>query len=232
MIIDKIKRYIRNNYIYKSIRNYKNIPGWLTEEQAFLIHDLIKTHSKPYINSGYLCVEIGSWMGKSTYILAKSTGDNTNIFAVDPFDGSGDEFFQNNYKSSIDKMDNDLLTEFKRNMEKYGINQKVTPVVGLSEEVAHQVPEQIDALFIDGNHEYESVKKDFDNYTAKLKQNGLLLFHDVDFNPFEVKMDTLKNKNDFGAIYGPTRVIKECIVHSDSWRDLNHKCGMFYCYKN
>ena len=37
----------------------------------------------------------------------------------------------------------------------------------------------IDLLHIDGNHEYESVKKDFENWFPKLKKGGLILIHDI-----------------------------------------------------
>ena len=37
---------------------------------------------------------------------------------------------------------------------------------------------EINALFIDGAHEYESVKADFDNWADFIKQDGYLLFHD------------------------------------------------------
>ena len=37
----------------------------------------------------------------------------------------------------------------------------------------------IDLLHIDGNHEYESVKKDFANWLPKLKKGGLILMPDI-----------------------------------------------------
>ena len=37
----------------------------------------------------------------------------------------------------------------------------------------------IDLLHIDGNHEYESVKKDFEKWFPKLKKGGTILVHDI-----------------------------------------------------
>ena len=39
--------------------------------------------------------------------------------------------------------------------------------------------QQIDALFIDGDHRYEGVKKDFLCYRPFVKDGGLILFHDI-----------------------------------------------------
>ena len=37
----------------------------------------------------------------------------------------------------------------------------------------------IDLLHIDGNHEYESVNKDFENWLPKIKKGGIILIHDI-----------------------------------------------------
>jgi predicted O-methyltransferase YrrM len=38
---------------------------------------------------------------------------------------------------------------------------------------------QLDYLFIDGDHTYEGVKKDFDLYSPLVKKGGLIVFHDI-----------------------------------------------------
>ena len=38
---------------------------------------------------------------------------------------------------------------------------------------------QIDLLFIDGDHTYEGVKKDFEMYSPLVKKNGIIGFHDI-----------------------------------------------------
>jgi hypothetical protein len=40
------------------------------------------------------------------------------------------------------------------------------------------VPE-VDFLFIDGDHSYEGVKKDFEMYSPLVKSGGLIAFHDI-----------------------------------------------------
>jgi predicted O-methyltransferase YrrM len=42
--------------------------------------------------------------------------------------------------------------------------------------------EPIDFLFIDGGHEYEAVKADFDNYHGLVRSGGIIGFHDVNYD--------------------------------------------------
>ncbi|MFH0806294.1 MAG: class I SAM-dependent methyltransferase [Candidatus Brennerbacteria bacterium] len=42
----------------------------------------------------------------------------------------------------------------------------------------------LDLLFIDGDHTYEGVKKDFLMYSPLVKNGGLVAFHDVAYHPF------------------------------------------------
>jgi len=43
--------------------------------------------------------------------------------------------------------------------------------------------EPIDFLYIDGDHRYESVKKDFENYHGLVRPGGIIGFHDVNYPP-------------------------------------------------
>jgi len=39
--------------------------------------------------------------------------------------------------------------------------------------------EKLDFLFIDGDHSYESVKRDFEMYNSLVNKNGIIAFHDI-----------------------------------------------------
>lgn len=49
--------------------------------------------------------------------------------------------------------------------------------------------EKIDVLFIDGDHSYEGVKKDFTIYEQFVKKGGLVIFHDIVEHPIELKCE-------------------------------------------
>ncbi len=42
---------------------------------------------------------------------------------------------------------------------------------------------QIDFLFIDGDHSYEGVKKDYELYSPFVRKGGIIAFHDIAVHP-------------------------------------------------
>ena len=58
---------------------------------------------------------------------------------------------------------------------------------------------QIDLLFIDGDHTYEGVKKDWEMYSPLVRSGGLIVFHDVAGNYGETQVkafwDTVKTSH-------------------------------------
>jgi len=51
-----------------------------------------------------------------------------------------------------------------------GVREKVKKWLGKS---------KIDVLFIDGDHSYQGVKADFENYSPMVRKGGLIIFHDI-----------------------------------------------------
>jgi len=45
--------------------------------------------------------------------------------------------------------------------------------------------ESLDFLFIDGDHTYDGVKKDFEIYGRYVRKNGIIAFHDIVPGPSE-----------------------------------------------
>lgn len=55
-------------------------------------------------------------------------------------------------------------------------------------EKVKNISNEYDLIFIDGNHSYESVKKDFEIYKCLKSNDGIIIFHDID--PNHVHKDT------------------------------------------
>ncbi len=60
------------------------------------------------------------------------------------------------------------------------------------EDLKKILPDKIDFLFIDGDHTYEGVKKDFEMYSPLVRDGGIVAFHDICTHPPEWKCDVDK----------------------------------------
>lgn len=79
---------------------------------------------------------------------------------------------------------------------------------------------KIDILFIDGNHSYDGVKKDFEMYSKLLSDKGICLIHDTDEtyeNSFIISEDA---KKDWHRFDGPAKFIKE-LKNNSKWNLVN-----------
>lgn len=79
---------------------------------------------------------------------------------------------------------------------------------------------KIDVLFIDGDHSYEGVKKDFDLYSTILSENGIIILHDTDSRYEENLIVSEDSKKDYYKFDGPSKLIKD-IEDDSSWNSIN-----------
>jgi len=64
-----------------------------------------------------------------------------------------------------------LLNKFK---------DKIVWIEKFSDDAIKDIPDELDFVYIDGNHNYEYVKSDMENYYPKLRKGGILAGHDYD----------------------------------------------------
>jgi hypothetical protein len=79
---------------------------------------------------------------------------------------------------------------------------------------------KIDFLFIDGDHSYEGVKKDFELYSNILSDNGIIIIHDTDKNYEETLLVSEDSKKDHHRFDGPAKFIKE-LQENPTWNLIN-----------
>ena len=107
--------------------------------------------------------------------------------------------------------DAEFINRYKKEMDE----SFETVLQGDSTVIFKQINEQFDAVFIDGNHSYDYVKKDLENYYPKVKNGGIIALHDANFE---------------GERYGTPRVLRE----SDyDWNFISHskEVGIAYLIK-
>lgn len=158
--------------IIRRIRAYRDIDGWLTDNEAAALYILSRL-----MHTNRTIVEIGSWKGKSTYCLAKDLGSNCHIHAIDPFDASGEPGSNELYK---ERMGQTLLVDqFIGNMRRFSVLEKIILKKGYSHQFVGQF-RAIDLLFIDGDHSIRGCDSDFLNYSPLVSSGGYIALHDFD----------------------------------------------------
>lgn len=119
-------------------------------------------------------VELGTHYGCSFFAMCQSMKDNnlvdTTLIAVDTWQGDEQAGFYGNEVW-------DIVNETR---DKYFSKQNTQLKRMLFCEAAKEIEDNsIDLIHIDGLHTYEAVSEDFKTWLPKLKDNGVILFHDV-----------------------------------------------------
>ena len=118
-------------------------------------------------------VELGSHYGCSAFTFAQAVKDfelNTKMYFVDTW--QGDDFTK--------KYGNDVYTIFSKTVDKFYSNQNINMMrMTFNEAVEKFEDKSIDVLHIDGSHHYDDVKGDFENWFPKVKDDGIIMLHDV-----------------------------------------------------
>jgi len=163
------------------------VAGWLRPLEGEFLYNAAKKCPKDSV-----IVEIGSWKGKSTVYLASGSkdGNKNTVYAIDPHTGSSE------HKKKFGKVW--TFEEFKKNINKAGVDDVVVPLVKTSEAAAKNWNKKIGLLWIDGAHEYEMVLLDYQLWSPHLVKGGVIAFHDSqDKGPKKVVNKHLYSGNRF-----------------------------------
>jgi predicted O-methyltransferase YrrM len=117
-----------------------------------------------------VAAEIGAYCGLSSVIVGLGMRGHGRYYSIDTFQCSNAELEKEN-----------TYQEYTDALKKYGLEETCIPVHGWSfhEETYRKIPDNLDFIYIDGDHHTESVILDGILYREKLRENGLMLFHDA-----------------------------------------------------
>jgi predicted O-methyltransferase YrrM len=123
---------------------------------------------------GMVIVEVGSWKGGSTAVLAHvARAHGGRVFAVDHWRGNLGVLHHAQAREL------DVLSIFRRNLRALGLGDVVHPLVMPSAVAAGLFPDATaDLVFIDGDHRYHAVRDDLKHWRPKLRRGGVLCGHD------------------------------------------------------
>lgn len=145
----------------RDLRRSLSIPSHITARERATLNRLARGKK--------VIVEIGSYLGASAAALAAANSDpGVRVYCIDTWGND-----------AMSEGKRDTFSEFERNTQEYC--DRIIPLRGLSRDqaplVASREP-QIDLLFIDGDHSYEGVLADWENYGAMLRSGSVVVFHD------------------------------------------------------
>jgi predicted O-methyltransferase YrrM len=144
-------------------------------------------------------VEIGSFTGRSTILLARGAmaAGRERVVAIDP----------HLYPPRVtERLPGETSSEqaFRQNLERMGVSSHVDVRVRRSEEAAREWKGPVRLLWIEGDHKHPSVRLDFDLWNPFLIPGGVIVMHDV-----------------LRACDGPLPVFLESVVMSDDFSDAH-----------
>jgi predicted O-methyltransferase YrrM len=160
----------------------ETVKGFLHPDEGAALHAAARARAPEG-----LCVEIGSYCGKSTVYLGTACQQAGGLLvAIDHHRGSeenqpGEEYFDPDLADPSGGMSS--LAHFRDTLARAGLEDCVVPVLTRSELAAQTVAGPVSFLFIDGGHSMAAALADYRNWAPRVMTGGTLAIHDVFPNP-------------------------------------------------
>lgn len=158
----------------------EQIQGWFPRHDMETLYSL----AQDYVKEGGLAVEVGSWKGRSSLILAEVCKQKkAKLICIDSFKGliptdhekwelyhGSDGYYKEGNNGSI-------MGHIIENLKGYDVKF----LEGNSTELHKKIKDvSADLVFIDGDHDMPIVALDMENFKTKVKKGGVLCGHDYE----------------------------------------------------
>lgn len=150
----------------------RDVEGWMSDGQARRLWDRAAS-----VAPGGRIVEIGSYQGRSTIVLATAAAPDVEVIAIDPHAGNdrGPQQFEG--PAAAGQADHEA---FCANLAQAGVIDRVRHLrlSSQSAEARAAVAGPIDVLYIDGAHRLAPALADLRGWPRLVAPGGTLLVHD------------------------------------------------------
>ena len=160
-IVDTMDRYVGRGF-YASIRAVQ------ARSEIVALASLVQELRPKVI------VEIGTYKGGTLYIWSRSNPQAELIVSIDLPGGQ----YGGGYAKSRRKLYEEFLHD-RGNTELRLIQRNSHEAATLKELLAILGSRSVDFLFVDGDHTYEGVKRDYEMYGPLVRPGGMIAFHDI-----------------------------------------------------
>lgn len=194
------------------------IEGWMTHAQGRRLWD-----AAARVPEGGRIVEIGSFRGRSTVVLATAAAPSVEVIAIDPH--AGNDRGPQEIDGFVEEAAGDHEA-FRANLEQAGVSARVRHVRAMSDAAHGAVSGPIDLLYVDGAHRFGPARADLRDWGARVRGGGTLVVHDS-FSSIGVTLAILRELTFTGRFryVGRTRSLAEFRADPSRSR-LRHIAGV------
>ncbi|MGK2950399.1 MAG: class I SAM-dependent methyltransferase [Acidimicrobiales bacterium] len=153
------------------LRRLEGVEGWLSDDQARRLWDRARE-----LRAEASVVEIGSYRGRSTIVLATAAPPEATVVAIDPHGGNDRAPIV--VHGTVEEGEADHQA-FLDNLAAAGVSERVRHLRRFSFDAVDAVPDGIDLLYIDGAHGFRAARDDIRSWTPKVRRGGTVLIHDA-----------------------------------------------------
>ncbi len=146
------------------------VQGWMTQDQGRWLFRAAGTCPR----QGRV-VEIGSFQGRSTIVLASGAPHSAEVVAIDPH--AGNDRGPQELEGFAHEASDDHV-QFLANLTTAGVIHRVRHVRRASHDAHGDVADPIDVLYIDGAHRYRPARRDLEEWGRRVRPGGVMLIHD------------------------------------------------------
>jgi predicted O-methyltransferase YrrM len=111
-------------------------------------------------------LEIGSYQGASSAIIAKALAPDGYLICIDPWPDDNAE-------------ENSCRLIFERKIRRAGLQDLVRVLRGFSRDVQNELPRDWDFVFIDGDHSWEGIETDWNIVSPRMRRVGIVCLHNT-----------------------------------------------------
>ncbi len=154
----------------EALAQVRDVEGWMSPDQAERLY-----RAAAATRAGDQIVEIGSFRGRSTVVLASAAPADVPVIAIDPHAGN------DRGPQELDGFQAEAATDqqvFNSNLADAGVSDRVRHVRAFSDVAHDQVDGPIAVLYIDGAHRYSPARADIETWGARVAPGGTMLIHD------------------------------------------------------
>ena len=154
----------------ETLQAVRGVDGWMSPDQAERLY-----RAAAGTRAGETIVEIGSFRGRSTIVLASAAPDGVEIVAIDPHAGNDRGPQELDGFQAAAATDHDV---FNANVATAGVADRIRHVRSFSDAAHGDVPGDVAVLYVDGAHRYAPARTDIRDWGKRVSPGGTLLIHD------------------------------------------------------